>query len=147
MLVTPRSLTAALVVMGAALGLAADRRMVAPAESPKGGTSSPGILADGTLYVSGQVGEDVKNHQIPTDFETEMKNCLSNVNLVLKAGGMELKDVVAVQVYLTDLTLFPRMNAVYTNVFPEPRPARTTVGVTKLTAAGAHVEITVTAYK
>ena len=60
---------------------------------------------------------------------------------------MSYKDVVSVQVYLTDMELFPRMNAVYTTFFPEPRPARTTVGVTKLAAPAAHIEITVTARK
>jgi enamine deaminase RidA (YjgF/YER057c/UK114 family) len=39
------------------------------------------------------------------------------------------------------------MNAVYLQVFKEPRPARTTVGVAKLAGPGAHVEITVTARK
>ena len=57
---------------------------------------------------------------------------------------MGYQDVVAVQVYLTDMDLFPRMNAVYTTYFKEPRPARTTVGVARL-AGGAHIEITVTA--
>jgi enamine deaminase RidA (YjgF/YER057c/UK114 family) len=45
------------------------------------------------------------------------------------------------------MDLFPRMNAVYTSYFKEPRPARTTVGVTRLASAKAHVEITVTARK
>jgi 2-iminobutanoate/2-iminopropanoate deaminase len=55
--------------------------------------------------------------------------------------------VVSVQVYLTDMDLFPRMNAVYVTFFPDPRPSRTTVGVTKLAAPAAHIEITVTAKK
>jgi 2-iminobutanoate/2-iminopropanoate deaminase len=131
----------------AVLATAADRKAVAPPNTPTGGTSSPGILSAGTLFVSGQVGEDVKTKKIPTDFEAEVKICFSNISLVLKAGGMDLQDVVAVQVYLTDLSLFPRMNAVYTTFFAEPRPARTTVGVTKLTDPGAHIEITVTARK
>jgi 2-iminobutanoate/2-iminopropanoate deaminase len=45
------------------------------------------------------------------------------------------------------MDLFPRMNTVYASVFPAPRPARTTVGVTKLAAPKAHIEITVTAHK
>ena len=45
---------------------------------------------------------------------------------------MGYQDVVAVQVYLTDMDLFPRMNAVYTTYFKEPRPARTTVGVSRV---------------
>jgi len=60
---------------------------------------------------------------------------------------MSYDDVVAVQVYLTDISLFPRMNAVYSSVFKEPRPSRTTVGVSKLAAAGARIEITMTARK
>jgi 2-iminobutanoate/2-iminopropanoate deaminase len=60
---------------------------------------------------------------------------------------MDYKDVVSVQVYLTDMSLFPKMNAVYTTFFKDPRPARTTVGVTKLALAEAHIEVTVTARK
>ena len=139
-------LTAILCMSLAGLALA-ENKVITPPDWPKGSTSSSGILTDGILYISGQVGEDPKTHKIPTNFEAEMKNCLSNIGSVLKAAGMEPKDVVAVQVYLTDLTLFPRMNAVYTTFFAEPRPTRTTVGVAKLTAEGAHIEITVTARK
>ena len=102
---------------------------------------------DGTLYVSGQIGQDLKTKQIPADFETEVKTLLNNIGIVLKAAGMTYKDAVSVQVYLTDMELFPRMNAVYTTFFPDPRPSRTTVGVTKLAAPAAHIEITVTARK
>ena len=61
-----------------------------------------------------------------------------------KRLAWDISDVVAVQVYLTDMELFPRMNAVYTTYFKEPRPARTTVGVAKLVGT-ARIEITVTA--
>ena len=59
---------------------------------------------------------------------------------------MGFEDAVTVQVYLTDMELFPKMNGVYTTFFKEPRPARTTVGVAKLVGT-ARVEITVTAHK
>jgi enamine deaminase RidA (YjgF/YER057c/UK114 family) len=51
-----------------------------------------------------------------------------------------------VQVYLTDVQTFERMNTVYKAYFKEPRPTRTTVVVAKLVGPG-HVEITVTAKK
>lgn len=108
---------------------------------------SPGIMVDGTLYVAGQIGGDLKTRSVPPQFEDEMKLALDNVGKVLKAGGMSFDDVVSVQVYLTDMDLFPRMNAVYATYFKEPRPARTTVGVSKLAAPTAHIEITVTAHK
>jgi 2-iminobutanoate/2-iminopropanoate deaminase len=131
-----------------ALPLAAEKKVIVPPEFA-GSTSnfSPGILVDGTLYVSGQIGQDLKNKQVPADFEDEVKTVLGNIGLVLKAAGMTYKDVVSVQVYLTDMYLFARMNAVYTTFFPDPRPTRTTVGVTKLAAPAAHIEITVTARK
>jgi 2-iminobutanoate/2-iminopropanoate deaminase len=59
---------------------------------------------------------------------------------------MTFDNAVTVHVYLTDMSLFPRMNNVYTTYFKEPRPARTTVGVAKLVGT-ARIEITVTASK
>ena len=73
-----------------------------------------------------------------------MKQALENVGAVLKEAGMGFENAVTVQVYLTDMDLFQRMNAVYTTYFKEPRPARTTVGVARL-GGSAHIEITVTA--
>jgi 2-iminobutanoate/2-iminopropanoate deaminase len=125
----------------------AKKKVVTPKDSPAGRPFSAGILAGDTLYVSGQGGFDSKSNKIPDRFEDEVRSCLSNVHAVLEAGGMDYSDVVAVQVYLTDMDLFQRMNAVYTEVFKEPRPTRTTLGVSKLAGAGAHIEITVTARK
>ena len=131
-----------------ALPLAAEKKVIVPPEFAGGNPNfSPGVLVDGTLYVAGQIGQDLKTKQVPADFESEVKLLLNNVGLILKAAGMSYKDVVSVQVYLTDMDLFARMNAVYATFFPEPRPARTTVGVTKLALPGAHIEITVTAHK
>jgi 2-iminobutanoate/2-iminopropanoate deaminase len=123
---------------------AAHKKVIQPKDFPTGRPFSPGILADGTLYVAGQTGSDIKTGKIPEEFEAEVKQALENVGAILKAGGMGYGDVVAVQVYLTDMELFPRMNAVYTSFFKEPRPARTTVGVAKLVGT-ARIEITVTA--
>ena len=121
--------------------------MIQPKDFPTGRPFSPGILSGGTLYIAGQTGQDLKTGKISDNFEAEVKQCLENIGLVLKEAHMGFENAVTVQVYLTDIELFPRMNAVYTTYFKEPRPARTTVGVAKLAGAGAHVEITVTASK
>jgi 2-iminobutanoate/2-iminopropanoate deaminase len=123
----------------------AEKKAVAPPGAATGRPFSPAILADGTLYVAGQTGADKKG-VYPEKFEDEVKQTLDNVGEILKAGGFTYADVVAVQVYLTDMDLFQNMNGVYTKVFLEPRPARTTVGVARL-AGKARVEITVTARK
>ncbi len=125
---------------------AASKKAIQPKEFPTGRPFSPGILVDGTLYIAGQTGSDLKTGQIPGEFEAEVKQCFENIGLILKEAGMTFDNAVAVQVYLTDMDLFQRMNAVYTTYFKEPRPARTTVGVAKLVGA-AHIEVTVTAHR
>ncbi len=124
-------------------GFGFDKKVIAPKGSSPAGPYSPGILVDGTLYAAGQVGRDAKG-DVPADFEAEVRQCLDNVGLILREADMTFADVVSVQVYLTDMDLFQRMNAVYMKVFPEPRPARTTVGIAKLVGT-ARIEVTVTA--
>jgi 2-iminobutanoate/2-iminopropanoate deaminase len=100
-------------------------------------------MADGTLYISGQGGEDASG-KIPADFEAEVKQCLDNIGIVLKEAGMSPADVVSIQVYLTDKETFQRMNTVYASYFKVPRPTRTTVVVAGLVGPG-RIEITATA--
>lgn len=126
--------------------LAAPKKVIQPKEFPTGRPFSPGILVGDTLYVAGQTGSDLKTGKIPEEFEAEVKQTLDNIGLVLKEAGMTFDNAVTVQVYLTDMSLFPRMNTVYTTYFKDPRPARTTVGVAKLVGT-AKIEITVTASK
>jgi 2-iminobutanoate/2-iminopropanoate deaminase len=133
-----------LALAGAALLLSAEKKPVQPKGFPASKNFSTALVAGDTVYVSGQVGLDPKTGKIPEDFEAEVKQCLSNIGLILKEAGAGFEDAVAVQVYLTDMELFPRMNAVYVTFFPEPRPTRTTVGVAKLVGT-ARIEVTVTA--
>ncbi len=114
---------------------------------PKGlnpaGPYSPGIVSGNTMYVAGQIGRDASGGT-PEVFEDEVKACIAAIQLILKEAGLTLADAVAVQVYLTDMDLFDGMNKIYMVSFPEPRPARTTVGVSRLVGK-ARIEITVTA--
>jgi len=134
------------VALGSALlAGAADKQVVRPKSSTPAGPYSPGIIAGGTLYVAGQVGRD-KDGKYPESFEDEVAQTLENVAVIMKEAGYGFDDAVAVQVYLTDIEMFQRMNTVYTKYFPDPRPARTTVAVVKLVGP-ARIEITVTAWK
>jgi 2-iminobutanoate/2-iminopropanoate deaminase len=123
--------------------LSAEKKPIVPAGAATAGPYTPGIVSNGVLYVAGQIGRDASG-QIPDDFEAEVQATLDNVDRILKAAGVTPADAIAVQVYLTDMELFERMNKVYMNYFPEPRPARTTVGVAKLVGK-SRIEITVTA--
>jgi 2-iminobutanoate/2-iminopropanoate deaminase len=133
------------VVLCTVVAFGADKRVIRPSGAVPGGNFSPGILVDGTLYISGQGGEDAGG-KIPASFEKEVQQALDNIGVILKEAGMTPADVVSVQVYLTNADHFQRMNAVYTNYFKDPRPTRTTVVVAKLVGPG-NIEITVTARK
>ncbi len=124
---------------------AADRRTITPKGAEPSSSWSHGILVDGTLYISGMGGENASG-KIPATFEAETLQALNNIGAVLKEAGMSPADVVSVQVYLTDVSTFDRMNAVYKKFFSDPKPTRTTVVVAKLVGPG-HVEITATARK
>jgi 2-iminobutanoate/2-iminopropanoate deaminase len=107
---------------------------------PSGTLYSSGVLKGETLYISGLQGTDPRTHQLPKDFNQEAKNCLENVGRVLHDGGMGHSDAVSVQIYLVDITQFPKVNALYKEYFQSPLPARTTVQVAQL-SLGSHIEI------
>ena len=142
-----KQVTGAVVMIALCAGAAlqAQKQIILPKGAKPGGNYSPGIQVGDTLYISGQAGEDAAG-KVPAQFEAEVKQALDNIDVVLNAAGMSSSNVVSVQVYLTDGSLFQRMNAVYTNYFKDPRPTRTTVVVAKLVGPG-HIEITVTARK
>ena len=121
----------------------AEKKAVFPQGANPAGPYSPGILSNGVLYVAGQIGRDGSGN-IPEKFEDEVSATLANIDKILKEAGLGPGHAIAVQVYLTDMELFDRMNKVYMAYFPEPRPARTTVGVAKLVGK-SRIEITVTA--
>jgi 2-iminobutanoate/2-iminopropanoate deaminase len=104
-----------------------------------GGPYSPGIIAEGTfLFVSGQTPQRGGETILGT-IQEETRLTLDNIGLILESAGASFADVVRCNVYLSDLASFEAMNAVYETYFPEPRPARTTVGVALL--HGMQVEI------
>jgi len=111
------------------------------------GPYSPGMIYEGLLFVSGQGATDPATGQLAgPDVEAQTEQVLRNLQAILEAGGSRLDCVLRCGVFLTDMAEFPRMNAVYERVFGTHRPARTTVAVVELPAAGLKVEIDAVAY-
>ena len=106
------------------------------------GPYSQAIGLDGLVFVSGQIPLDPKTGEIVKgEIEDETRQVLANLKAVLEASGASLADVVKATVYLTDMSLFPRVNAIYAEAFnSDPAPARATVAVSAL-PLGANVEI------
>src|SRR5437763_17061980 len=90
-----------LVFAGSGASVYAQRKIIVPPGAKPGGNYSQGILTGDTLFVSGQGGEDAAG-QISADFEAEVKQCLDNIDAVLKAAGMSQAKVVSGQVYFAD---------------------------------------------
>ncbi|ACQ81227.1 Endoribonuclease L-PSP [Beutenbergia cavernae DSM 12333] len=96
--------------------------------STPSGAYSPGIFAEGRfVFVSGQ-GPLRDGEVVGDTIETQTRITLDNVRAVLEAAGLSMADVVRCGVFLADLGDFDRMDAVYREHFPDPLPARTTVG-------------------
>lgn len=94
---------------------------------------SPGVITGNLLFVSGQVPMNPETKRLAEgEFEEHVRQCLRNVETVLKASGLTLNHCVKVVVFLKDMANFDRLNAVYNEYFSEPRPARSCVQVAKL---------------
>jgi len=106
------------------------------------GPYSQAIRAGEFVFASGQIPLVPETGKIVAgEIEDETRQVLANLAAVLEAAGSGLDRVVKATVYLTDLSLFPRVNAIYAEAFHfDPAPARVTVGVSAL-PLGAQVEI------
>ncbi len=107
---------------------------------------SDGVVVGNTLYVAGQEGTDEKGKLKEGGIGPETQAALENIEKIVKAAGFELKDVVAVTVYLADIREFPDMNKVYKTIMPDPKPTRATVQVGGL-VNNARIEISAIAVK
>jgi len=98
------------------------------AGAPPAGAYSQGLRVGDFIFVSGQGPRDPLTGEMGATIEEQTARTLENVKAILAAGGATLADVVKVGVHLSDLALFERYNRVYATYFPDPKPARTTVG-------------------
>jgi reactive intermediate/imine deaminase len=118
------------------------RSIVATPHAPSAiGTYSQAVRAGQFLYISGQIPLDPVTQQLVTgDIDAEITRVFENIKAIAVAGGATLASAVKVNVSLTDLTHFARVNEIMATYFPQPWPARAAVGVAAL-PKGARVEV------
>ncbi len=105
------------------------------------GPYSQAVGAGQFLFCAGQIPIDPSTGRlVEGEIETQAQRVLDNLQGVLGAAGCVPGDVVRLDVYLVDLSLFTRVNAVLAKVFPESPPSRVTVGVSAL-PMGAAIEM------
>ena len=122
------------------------KKVISSAEAPAAvGPYSQAIALGDLLFCAGQIPLDPQtNELVDGDVTSQTERVCQNIAAVLKANGMTFANVVKTTVFLTDLTNFAAMNAVYARYFTEPFPARSTIQVAGL-PRGSQVEIEVTA--
>jgi len=96
------------------------------------GPYSQAVSTDGLLFVSGQMGLDVKTGEIPSGIADQAKQVFENIKAIIAEAGGSMDDVVKCCVFLKDMNDFAAMNEVYGGYFKEPYPARTTVEAARL---------------
>jgi 2-iminobutanoate/2-iminopropanoate deaminase len=103
------------------------------------------VEANGFVFLAGQVGNAPGvDGAVAGGIEAETRQMLDNAGRLLRAVGLDYRDVVKTTVYLRDFGDFAAMNGVYREYFPTEPPTRATVGVTAL-ARDFRVEIEVLA--
>jgi reactive intermediate/imine deaminase len=104
------------------------------------GTYSQAVHVGDTVYLSGQIGLDPSSMLLVEGIDAQIERVLENLKAVAEATGGSLNEVMKVNVYLTDLTHFAKLNEIMSRYFAEPYPARAVIGVAAL-PRGALVEI------
>jgi 2-iminobutanoate/2-iminopropanoate deaminase len=111
------------------------------------GPYSPGMGFERLVFVSGQGATDPATGKLAgADAAAQTAQCLENVRTILRAGGSDLPYVLRCGVFLLDMREFEQMNGVYSRVFGDHRPARTTIQAAALPGEGLRVEIDCIAY-
>jgi reactive intermediate/imine deaminase len=109
------------------------KKIISTHDAPKAiGTYSQAVRAKDTVYLSGQIGLDPATMQLVEGIDAQIHRVFRNLSAVSKASGGTLSDLVKLNVYLTDLSNFARLNEIMGSYFSEPYPARAAVGVASL---------------
>ena len=128
------------------------KEIINTSDAPKAlGPYSQAVKIDKSLYISGQIAIDPKTGDIPEGIEAQTHQVLSNIKAILDTAGFSLNDVVSCDVYLKNLSDFPKMNKIYAEIFDplckeSGYPSRATVEVSNI-PRGALLEIKTIAIK
>ncbi len=137
------SLTLSCVLLLSAIALAAqsDRKhIVLQREAAKTAPFSEAVLAGNTLYIAGHIGIDPKTGKPGATPEEEARLVMESLKRTVEAAGLGMDDMVSVQVFCSDVSVFDAFNSVYRTYFHGNYPARAFIGSGKL-LFGARFEV------
>ena len=118
----------------------ANKKFIQTPDAPAAiGTYSQAVRVDNTVYLSGQIGLDPTSMQMVEGIDAQIHRVFQNMRAVATAAGGSMDDVVKINIFLTDLAHFARVNETMATYFHQPYPARAAVGVASL-PRGALIE-------
>lgn len=104
------------------------KRVHTPNATQPAGHYSQAVVHGGIVYVSGQLGFDPgSSDPVIGSVDQQVRNCLGNLSAILDEAGSDLDHVIRTTVYISDVVLWPEVNAIYGSVFGDHKPARTIV--------------------
>lgn len=114
------------------------RRIVSTTKAPGAiGPYNQAVIADKTMYVSGQLGLNPETMEfVSDDVQEQTKQALKNMGHILEAGGSSFDKVVKTTVLLADINDFAKVNEVYSTFFTSHQPARAAYQVANLPKLG-----------
>jgi len=98
------------------------------------------LVDDRTLYISGRLGLIPGTREVPELIDQEIVYLMEDLRSVLHAAGMTLNDLVSLQIFCPDVSLWEQFNGIYRTFFDGPLPARAFLGSGSL-LFGAHFEV------
>lgn len=110
-----------------------NKKIINTAAAPAAiGSYSQAVKVGDTVYLSGQIGLNPSSMQMANGVDGQIHQVFQNLQAVAAAAGGTLADIVKLNVYLTDLSHFAKVNEIMAEYFTEPYPARAAVGVAAL---------------
>ena len=119
---------------------AAERRHITLPDRKDTLPFSDAVMVGNTLYIAGKLGIDPATGKPPADVEQEIRLVMDAMKKTLGAAEMTMDDLVSVQVFCPDLSLYDKFNEVYRSYFTKNFPARAFIGSGPL-LRGARFEV------
>lgn len=117
------------------------REIIQTANAPAAvGTYSQAVKVGNTVYLSGQIGLVPATGELVEGFDAQTKQVFDNLTAVCEAAGGSLAHIAKLNIFVTDLANFAKLNEIMATYFSEPYPARAAVQVSAL-PKGAVVEM------
>ena len=113
------------------------KKIISTKNAPQAiGPYSQAIVANGFLFISGQLGVTPSGEFAGADVKSQAQRSLQNLQAILSEAGLSFENVVKTTIFLADIADFAAVNEIYAEFFKEPYPARSTVAVKTLPKGG-----------